>query len=109
MKKLTVILSALLIIVVVLSLVFTFGLPEADRDVASFEGKVKYITIEGGFWGIISSDGKNYEPVNLVPAYQTDGLSVSLKARVLENQVGSHQWGTVIKIITIEAITTTNC
>ncbi len=102
MKVLSVLLIALLAPVMML----TFGC--AKVDTVSIEGKVKYITLEGGFWGIVGNDGKNYEPVTLITKYQTDGQSVKVRAEILRDQSSVHQWGTLIKIISIEPVTT-NC
>jgi len=104
MKKL----SVILIISLVLSLVFTIGCSKNDSDTVHIEGTVKFIDLEGGFWGIVGSDGKNYEPVTLATKYQTDGQPVKVKAEMLNDQSSVHQWGTLIKIISVEVITT-NC
>ncbi len=71
-------------------------------------GTVSYIKLDGGFWGIIGNDGKKYEPVNLDSKYRTDAQLVCLRAEILADRAGSHQWGTPIKIISIELVTT-NC
>lgn len=35
------------------------------QDIISETGTVKYIDLEGGFFGIIGDSGKNYDPINL--------------------------------------------
>jgi hypothetical protein len=68
-------------------------------------GEVKYIDLEDGFYGIVSDDGKCYDPVNLPPEFQKDGLQVSFKMKILQDQVTFHMWGTLVEILEINAIT----
>ncbi|MDI6889237.1 MAG: hypothetical protein QMC78_06105 [Methanocellales archaeon] len=58
--------------------------------------------LEGGFYGIISDDGEHYDPLNLGPEFQEDGLRVWFKAKISENQTSVHMWGTIVEIISIE-------
>lgn len=68
-----------------------------------FTGTVKYIDLEGGFWGIVADDGKHYDPINLAKDYQQEGLRVVVDA-VVTNRIGIHMWGTIVEI---KAITNT--
>lgn len=68
-----------------------------------FKGTVRYIDLEGGFWGIVSDDGKHYDPINLAKEYQQEGLRVAVEA-VVANRVGIHMWGTIVEIRTITKI-----
>lgn len=65
-------------------------------------GTVRFIEVEGGFYGIAADDGKQYDPLNLPPAFQKKDLRVRFMARELRNQVSVRQWGTIIEIVTIE-------
>jgi hypothetical protein len=80
---------------------------KADKELFSnefaFTGTIKYIKLEGGFYGIISDDGKHYDPLNLPVKYQKDGLKVKVKASLADNQASFHMWGTLINIISINA------
>ena len=67
-------------------------------------GTIKYIELEGGFYGISGDDGKNYDPVNLPQQFKEDNIRVRFKFRYSENQVSFHQWGTLIEILEIERI-----
>lgn len=69
----------------------------------NFEGTVKYINLEGGFWGIVSDDGKNYDPINLAEEFRREGLRVQVKA-VPKNRASIHMWGTVIEITAITKV-----
>ena len=48
----------------------------------SLNGKVVYMTIEGGFYAIVGEDNKTYEPMNLPTEFQKDGLAVYVEAKV---------------------------
>lgn len=56
-------------------------------------GKVPFIALEGGFYGIQGHDGENYDPVDLPPAFQKHDLLVRFTARERKDQVSFHQWG----------------
>jgi hypothetical protein len=75
-----------------------------EQDTVSGTGTIRYLYFEGGFYGIVSDDGKHYDPTNLSPEFQTDGLRVSFKIKTLENMCSFHMWGTLVIIITIEKI-----
>jgi hypothetical protein len=66
-------------------------------------GQVKYINLEGGFFGIIGSRG-NYDPINLPKEFAVDGLWVIFQAEYVKDIASIHMWGTIIKIIKIEKL-----
>lgn len=74
------------------------------QDIISETGTVKYIDVEGGFFGIIGDSGKNYDPINLSEEFQKDNLRVSFDAKISEDMVSTHMWGTLIEIIRIEKL-----
>ncbi len=65
------------------------------------EGTIKYIPVEGGFYGIVTPDGRRYDPVNLDPAFQQDALEVRFSGRVLKDRASFHMWGAVFEIQSI--------
>ncbi|HDO19118.1 MAG TPA: PEGA domain-containing protein, partial [Thermoplasmatales archaeon] len=68
-------------------------------------GTVKYVDLEGGFYGIISSSGKKYFPLNLPEEFYQDGLRVIFRAEILKDYSGIYMWGTPIEITKIEVET----
>ncbi len=64
-------------------------------------GTVHYISLEGGFYGIVGDDGKNYDPVNLPAEFQKDQLKVKFEGRILKDRVSFHMWGEIIEIESI--------
>jgi hypothetical protein len=73
-----------------------------EQDTVSGTGTIEYLYFEGGFYGIVSDDGKHYDPTNLNPEFQVDGLRVNFKIKTLENMCSFHMWGALVSIITIE-------
>jgi len=65
-------------------------------------GTIKYINIEGGFWGIISTSGQQFLPVNLPSSYQVHGASISCNYRPAKQMDSFIQWGLAIQIISFE-------
>ena len=66
-------------------------------------GTIVYQDLEGGFYGIVSADGKQYDPVNLPVQFKVDGLTVHVVADPLPAANGIHMWGELIHIIDISA------
>ena len=75
-----------------------------DKQYIITSGIVKYITLEGGFYGIIGDDGVNYDPINLPDNFRIDGLKVVLTAIRREDLCSFHMWGIIIEIISIQLI-----
>ncbi|MBN2532118.1 MAG: hypothetical protein JXB88_04470 [Spirochaetales bacterium] len=69
-------------------------------------GVIRYINLEGGFYGIIGRKG-NYDPVNLPRVFMQDGLAVEFTAEVLEDMASIHMWGTLVRLISMKTLDTT--
>lgn len=65
----------------------------------TIKGTVKKINLGMGFWGIVTKDNKEYRPTNLAPAMQREGLKVSLKVVLVEEDMGMFMWGETVKIV----------
>lgn len=68
-------------------------------------GKITYVPIEGGLYGIIGDDGKKYQPTNLPHKLRKEGLPVKFSATIRDDIASSVMWGTIIEIKTIDSIT----
>jgi hypothetical protein len=67
-----------------------------------FRGTVKYIDLEGGFYGIVDETGKEYLPLNLKDEFKVDGLKVEGIGEIEENATTVYMWGTPINVLKIE-------
>ena len=75
-----------------------------DKTMLSDTGVVKYIDLEGGFYGIIADDGERHYPINLGQEYQVDGLSVRYTYRFRHDVASIHMWGKPIEIADIKKL-----
>jgi len=82
----------------------TYTPPAQKISDISGKGTVKFLDFEGGFYGIISDNGENYDPINLSKEFKVDGLRVRFDAKKQEDMASFHMWGTIIEIINIERI-----
>ncbi len=84
-----------------------FYLNEGEKqsvDIIEEKGVVRFIDLEGGFYGIVSDGDQSYYPINLDPEFQEDGLRVWFEAKIRKDIATIHMWGTPIEIIKIEKI-----
>ena len=65
-------------------------------------GKITYVNLSGGFWGIEGDDGQNYNPLNGLPAeFKEEGKRIKAKVKT-SNDFTMFMWGTNVDIQTIE-------
>jgi hypothetical protein len=101
MKKAVTMIIVLLLIALTATTVPGFGCGE---NTVSGTGTVKYVDLEGGFYGIVSDDGKQYDPINLEQTYHEDGLRVRFQAKIRQDMASIHMWGTIIELTRIEVL-----
>ena len=61
-------------------------------------GTVKYLELEGGFWGIIGEDGTEYRPVDMPAELQEQELDVEATLLQVEEEMSMHMWGEPVKV-----------
>jgi len=66
------------------------------------QGIVKYIDLEGGFWGIESDD--NYLALNFPEQLKKNGASISCVVETDIDVMTMYNWGTVCKIISFSTL-----
>jgi len=67
-------------------------------------GTITYSNLEGGFFGIVGDDGKNYLPLNLDSTYKQDGLRVAFEYEPVKDVATIQMWGEPVNLTFIEAI-----
>lgn len=90
-------------LILTLVIILSFGCDE-ESDFAANNGIVRYLTFEGGFYGIIGDNGENYLPDNLSDEFKVDGLKIYFEGTITDLTT-TVQWGrtiTITKIIKIE-------
>lgn len=76
--------------------------PETPQDQREILATVRYIPLEGGFFGLVASDGQQYDPTNLSEEFRQDGLAVRTTLRPLRGVVSFRMWGTIVEIVSME-------
>lgn len=76
---------------------------ENEPETITILGFIRYVELEGGFFGIMTEDGTKYFPEYLEQDFKQDGLSVRVQAKPQEQILGIQMWGKPIEIIRIEA------
>lgn len=71
------------------------------------QGRVQFLNLEGGFYGIITDSGKKILPMNLAKEFAQNGAVVRIKGEV-KNVLTIQQWGTPFTITEIELVTPGN-
>ncbi len=64
-------------------------------------GTVRFINVEGGFYGIVGDDGAKYDPVNLDESFKVEGQRVRYRLKVASDRVSFHMWGTIVEVLHI--------
>lgn len=78
--------------------------------IISGTGTIKFINLEGGFYGIDSDDGQKYDAINLnadnpqFREFLKDGLRVKFTVREKPDYANIHMWGKTVLINEIEKL-----
>jgi hypothetical protein len=71
----------------------------------SFNGSIRYVEIEGGFYVIDDESGEVYDPINLSEELQDDGIQVYGSALIRNDVASSHMYGQIVEILEINQST----
>ncbi|MEM8485185.1 MAG: hypothetical protein AAF564_06525 [Bacteroidota bacterium] len=63
---------------------------------------VRFIELEGGFYGIESDAGDSYLPINLAEEYKEDGLRIVFTMKSRPDIMTTKMWGKTIEITEIQ-------
>jgi hypothetical protein len=77
--------------------------PAADEagSAVTITGMVTHVDLEGGYYAIRGEDGVMYDPTNLPPEFQKNGLKVEAEARRRDDMMGIHQGGPIVQLVRI--------
>lgn len=68
------------------------------------EVTVKFLDFEGGFYGLVASNGEKYLPMNLAKEYKLPGTVLKVQGHIIKDMITTQQWGQVFKITDIKLI-----
>lgn len=74
------------------------------KGIVMYQGTVRYMNLEGGFWGIITDSSQKLLPQNLPSEYKKDGLRLSFNAKEIKGMMTIQQWGTLSSLSDITVI-----
>ncbi|MGI9175697.1 MAG: hypothetical protein ACR2GR_10310 [Rhodothermales bacterium] len=72
----------------------------APQDIVSGVGTIRYVDLEGGFYGLVANDSTRYTPTNLDAEFQEDGLEVRFRGE-LQDVMTMQMWGKPLEILDI--------
>jgi inhibitor of cysteine peptidase len=94
-----------LTIIGIVAILVCVGLSGCNEDINIQDtGIIKYIDLEGGFYGIITDKQEQYDPINLPEEFKQDNIRIEFKAIYVKNQSSIHIWGKLIYILEIEQL-----
>lgn len=73
----------------------------SPEDIISDTGTVRYVELEGGFYGIIADDSTRYLPDSLGARFQEDGMRIRFRAQLRDNVVTAQMWGQPVRMLDI--------
>jgi len=77
--------------------------PAGVKEV-SFTATVKYMNIEGGFYGLLTKEGQRWLPMNLKNEFKKNGAVVKVVGHELKDIMTIQQWGKPFSITDIKLI-----
>ena len=85
--------------------VLLFGIVGCNEDIEklSSTGTITYMSLEGGFYGIITDKGDHYLPENLSSDFQKDSVRVYFEG-IITDRPTTQQWGHTITLSRIDRI-----
>jgi hypothetical protein len=66
-------------------------------------GTIVFRETSGGFYGILTDKGGQFEPKNLDSRFRTDGLRISFTGQLDTTKLGDHHWGNPIELANVIA------
>ncbi len=81
-----------------------YALEKSETEEPMISGTVRYMEIEGGFYGLVADDGTKYDPINLPAEYKKNGLRVKFTVREKKDVMSFHMWGKIVEVVKIKKL-----
>lgn len=69
-----------------------------------YTAEVKHFKMEGGFYGLVTKNGKHFLPMNLAKEFQQDGAVIEFSGAAITDVMTLQQWGTPFKLNEVKLI-----
>lgn len=77
---------------------------EPGPGAVSGVGTIRFIELEGGFYGLVTDDGEQLNPLNLEGRFKEDGLRVRFEGDLADDVMTIQMWGKPVRIRSIEPL-----
>jgi hypothetical protein len=67
-------------------------------------GRLEFMSIEGGFFGIVTDQGQKLLPLNLKPEYHQHGMRLEVTGKIETDIMTIQQWGTPFTISSLKVL-----
>lgn len=67
------------------------------------KGKATYIELGTGFWGIVTADGQQFQPINMPEQLKYEGQQVECEAQHADVMT-MNMWGQTVEIISFKTV-----
>ena len=67
------------------------------------KGTVVYVDLNGGFWGIETTKGDQYLPINMPEQIKTEGAKVTLEVNEVD-LMNMYMWGRTVEVISFHTL-----
>lgn len=74
------------------------------EQVSMIHGTVRFMNLEGGFYGIMTKDGRRLLPMNLKKEFRQDGAIIKFTGDIVKGVMTIQQWGTPFKLEQVELV-----
>lgn len=71
---------------------------------ATITGQVVFRDKDGGFYGILTDNGAQLEPINLDGRFKTDGARVTIEGKLDSSRLGNHGWGNPVEVFEVRGM-----
>jgi inhibitor of cysteine peptidase len=69
-------------------------------------GTIVFIDLEGGFYGIVGDDGRDYYPLMMDEQFRKDGLRIAFDYEPVKDMAAIQMWGIPVNLTFIETLET---
>jgi hypothetical protein len=68
------------------------------------KGRVTYLQLEGGIWGIVDDKGNEWLPISLPAELMKNGLKIKAEIRISDDFLSGGMWGVPVELLKHEVI-----
>jgi len=74
-------------------------LQSEEKGLIRGTGMIRYMELEGGFYGLIADTGQRYDVFDLAESFQQDSLRVRFGVRIRRGVMSIRMWGQPAEVV----------